>query len=130
MIEASTEQGVDIIIPVFNARQELMQCVESIRRNTDLTRHRVLLINDKSTDVQMTPYLDNLSSPEFTVLCNENNLGFSATVNYGMGYDETRDVILLNSDTIVTENWVEKLLACADSDLSIGTVTPLSNNAA
>ncbi|MEG1075187.1 MAG: glycosyltransferase [Ruthenibacterium sp.] len=130
MIEASTEQGVDIIIPVFNARQELMQCVESIRRNTDLTRHRVLLINDKSTDVQMTPYLDNLSSPEFTVLCNENNLGFSATVNYGMEYDETRDVILLNSDTIVTENWVEKLLACADSDLSIGTVTPLSNNAA
>ena len=40
-----------------------------------------------------------------------------------------RDVILLNSDTIVTKNWVEKIVACAYREAEIGTVTPLSNSA-
>jgi hypothetical protein len=35
----------------------------------------------------------------------------------------------LNSDTIVTTGWIEKLFRCADSDARIGTITPFSNNA-
>jgi GT2 family glycosyltransferase len=46
------------------------------------------------------------------------------------GFDETTgDVILLNSDTIVTTGWLPKVLACAASDPRIATITPFSNNA-
>ena len=40
-----------------------------------------------------------------------------------------RDVVLLNSDTVVTERWIEKLQAAASSAAEIATVTPFSNNA-
>ena len=36
---------------------------------------------------------------------------------------------MLNSDTIVTKNWLDKIHACAYSNDKIATVSPLSNNA-
>ena len=47
------------------------------------------------------------------VLHNEKNMGFSANVNKGMAQSEDRDVLLLNSDTIVTAGWLDKIIACA-----------------
>jgi len=39
------------------------------------------------------------------------------------------DVVCLNSDTIVTRNWLSKIYSCAYSHKKIGVVSPLSNNA-
>src|SRR5262249_39452413 len=39
------------------------------------------------------------------------------------------DVVLLNSDTEVANDWLDRLHACAASDAKIATVTPFSNNA-
>src|SRR5260221_8468864 len=39
------------------------------------------------------------------------------------------DVVLLNSDTVVTPRWLEKLVDAAYSSGDAGTVTPLSNHA-
>jgi hypothetical protein len=39
------------------------------------------------------------------------------------------DVVLLNSDTIVTGEWLRALRRCAAADARIGTITPFSNNA-
>ena len=75
------------------------------------------------------PYLEEQKKNNVIVIHNESNKGFSNNINLGMSQSQERDVILLNSDTIVTKNWVEKMVACAYSDSSIGTVTPLSNNA-
>jgi glycosyltransferase involved in cell wall biosynthesis len=59
---------------------------------------------------------------------NARNLGFIGAVN--RGFDETTgDVVLLNSDTIVTRGWLRKMLECAASDERIATITPFSNNA-
>lgn len=120
--------GIDIIIPVYNALEDLKKCIESIKTNTDLTRHRVILINDCSPDEKILPYLKSIEGGNFILLDNEKNMGFSATINKGLVYSD-KDVILLNTDTIVTSGWVEKMIACAYSDESIGTVTPFSNNA-
>jgi GT2 family glycosyltransferase len=38
-------------------------------------------------------------------------------------------VVLLNSDTVTSAGWLERLLACAASDPRIATATPWSNNA-
>lgn len=120
--------GVDIIIPVYNALEDLKLCLESIRRHTDLSVNRVVLIDDKSPEPDVYPYMQNVEQPGIVVLQNEQNQGFSGTINRGLLYSD-RDVVLLNSDTIVTERWIEKLTACAYSDPAIGTVTPFSNNA-
>ena len=122
------QTGIDIVIPVYNALDDLKLCVESVKKHTDLGLDRLVLIDDRSPDTNVFPYMKSLEQPGIVVLQNEQNQGFSGTVNRGMTYSD-RDVILLNSDTVVTEGWVDKIVACAYSDAAIGTVTPFSNNA-
>ena len=38
-------------------------------------------------------------------------------------------VVLLNSDTIVTEGWLDRIVACGEEDDRIGVLGPLSNAA-
>ncbi len=121
--------GIDIVVPVYNALDDLKLCVESLKKHTDLTLDRVVLIDDRSPDKNVFPYLKSIEQEGIIVLQNEKNQGFSGTVNRGMEYAGDRDVILLNTDTIVTKNWVDKITACAYSDPAIATVTPFSNNA-
>ena len=123
------EKCVDIIIPVYNALNDLKKCLESIEKYTDLDKNKVIIINDNSSDPEVKPFLDLLDCRKFIIYHNKNNKGFSANVNKGMSQSENKDVILLNSDTIVTKNWIDKILNCAYSSEAIGTVTPLSNNA-
>ena len=120
--------GIDIIIPVYNALEDLKKCIQSLLRHTDLTANRIVLIDDQSPDPAVYPYLQSITQPGIEVLQNEKNLGFSGTVNRGLQHSR-RDVVLLNTDTVVTSRWLEKMTACAESDPAIGTVTPFSNNA-
>ena len=122
-------EAVDIIIPVYNGYEDLQLCIPSVKKHTDLGKHRVILINDCSPDERIAPYLDSLADTNILVLHNEKNMGFSANVNKGMCQSKDRDVILLNSDTVVTAGWVEKITACAYLEENTGTVTPLSNSA-
>lgn len=123
------QRKIDIIIPIYNAYDDLQKCISSILAHTNLEHHRVLLVNDASPDPRISPYLRTLEKTNVVVLENEKNLGFSGSINRGIQVSGDRDVILLNSDTIVTKNWIEKIIACAYSDETIATVTPLSNNA-
>ncbi len=123
-------QQIDIIIPVYNAYDDLQRCLESVRRTT-ASIHRIILIDDCSPDGRIAEYFEtlrNAADPALTLLKNEANLGFVGTVNRGMGLSRN-DVVLLNSDTIVTPGWLEKICRCAASDARIGTITPFSNNA-
>lgn len=128
-MKSPTIGSTDIIIPVYNAFEELKLCLASIYEYTDLKKNRLILIDDNSTDQRIGEYLDGQCAENIIVIHNKQNQGFSANINLGFSQSQTRDVMLLNSDTIVTERWVEKIAACAYSDRSIGTVTPLSNHA-
>jgi GT2 family glycosyltransferase/glycosyltransferase involved in cell wall biosynthesis len=119
-------RSVDVIIPVYGAADDLRRCLESVARHTDLSRHRVIVVLDGPRE----------PAPDFpaVILRNDERLGFVRSVNRGMACgagSPTRpnDVVLLNSDTIVTANWLEKLIDAAYSSEKIGTVTPLSNEA-
>ena len=41
---------IDIIVPVFNAFEETKQCIDSVIRNTRDVPHRLIILNDASTD--------------------------------------------------------------------------------
>lgn len=123
------ERAIDIIIPIYNAYEDLVQCVASIWKYTDLKKNRLILVNDKSPDKRVEEYLNRIAGGTILVHQSEQNGGFSASVNIGMGFSDQNDVVLLNSDTIVTRNWLDKIRTCAYSEEMIGTVTPLSNSA-
>lgn len=120
---------IDIIIPVYNAYEDLVQCIDSILGTIAGYSYRVILINDFSTDDRIPPYLEKVAFENDNIisLSNEINLGFVKTVNKGMSYS-TNDIVLLNSDTIVTQGWLSKITSCAYSSELIATVTPFTNN--
>ena len=124
-------KNVDIIVPIYNAYDYTEECIKSILKNTNLDENTLVLINDKSPDERILPmllkYQEENKDKKIAVIDNEENLGFVKTVNKGMTYSKN-DVILLNSDTEVTKNWVEKIQKCAYSNEYIATVTPLTNN--
>lgn len=124
----------DIIIPIYNAYESLVECVNSVINSTDLNKHSLILINDKSTDYRINEFLEEIKNDyklkklNIETLENEENLGFVRTVNKGMKKSKN-DVLLLNSDTVVSDNWLDKIVNCAYSADDIATVTPFSNNA-
>ncbi|GAO37043.1 hypothetical protein SCT_2458 [Sulfuricella sp. T08] len=121
---------VHIIIPVYRGIAETRQCIESVLRAGNSLDHRITIIDDCSPDPELTDYLIELSKGGMVqLLRNEQNLGFVATVNRGMELDPNADVILLNSDTEVAGDWLDRLHRCAYSAPDVGTVTPFSNNA-
>ena len=124
--------AIDIIVPVYNAADDLRRCIDSVLQHTD-GDYRLLLIDDASPDPAIGAYLDEIqlrALPQVHCVSNENNVGFTLTANRGMSSARAgADVVLLNSDTIVTRGWLDKLVRCTQSDARIGTVTPFSNNA-
>lgn len=127
---AEKESGPVVIISVFNAFEEVSACLESLVRHQGTSPHRILVIDDCSTDERIWPSLQEFAAryPQATAICNERNLGYTATINRACQLTKS-DVVLLNSDTIVTPGWLEKLAACAYSRRDVATVTPLSNAA-
>ncbi len=123
---------VDVVVPVHDAVDDLRRCVESVLRHTS-GDYRLLLIDDASRSPAVASYFRELSAREsasIVLLANERNLGFTLTANRGMreARDGT-DIVLLNSDTVVTSGWLDALARCVQSDPRIGTATPFSNNA-
>ena len=121
-------KNVDIIIPVYNALEDVKKCISSVIQYTDFSSSRVFVIDDCSTDEKVIEFLNNINHENIKIILNKTNNGFSNNVNLGMSQSEENDVILLNSDTIVTEDYVTKLRNCAYSRRFVATVTPLSNN--
>ncbi|MGE3744684.1 MAG: glycoside hydrolase family 99-like domain-containing protein [Sphingomonadaceae bacterium] len=119
-----------IIIPVYNAADELRNCLASVLRHTDLTRDRLIVIDDCSTDERVTDILATLGdTPGVIVLKNDANIGYTHTINRGIVEAGDDDIILLNSDTVVTPKWLEGLRATAYASSKVGTVTAMSDNA-
>jgi len=122
---------IDIIIPVFRGYEEVKVCLESVLKYPQENNFNIIVINDASPDDNINEFLSTLSAlhKKITVIQNPTNLGFVATVNIGMALHRDNDVLLLNSDTIVSGNWLDRLRNCAYRSCKIGTVTPFSNNA-
>jgi GT2 family glycosyltransferase len=131
--EPAGNRRVDVIIPIYDGFEETRRCIESIlvARSKNLSFGRLILVDDCGPSVPLREYLSDIATRDGVLLMkNPVNMGFVASVNRAMAAVSPRDdMILLNSDTEVSGNWVDRLTMQADADEKIGTVTPFSNNA-
>ncbi|WP_422409311.1 MULTISPECIES: glycosyltransferase [unclassified Endozoicomonas] len=126
----SLASEVDIIVPVYSGLLETQNCIQSVLNATYKTPYEIIVINDAGPDSTLNEWLRDLANQQkITLYENSVNLGFVGTVNKGMKLHPKRDVILLNSDTIVANNWLDRLKDAAYRNKHIATVTPFSNNA-
>lgn len=121
--------GIDVIIPVYRGLRDTAACIYSVLTAKGRASFRLIIVNDRSPEPDLTRLLNALARRELLVcLENDENLGFVGSVNRGMASDANAHKLLLNSDTIVYDGWLDRICAHADRD-RVGTVTPLSNNA-
>lgn len=121
---------VDIVIPAYRGLESTRLCIESVLASPLRTAHALVVVDDASPEPALSRYLDALAEQgRITLLRNEHNLGFVQSVNRGMSLHPERDVVLLNSDTEVANDWLDRLRACAYREPRIATATPFSNNA-
>ena len=128
-----TRHPVDIIVPVYRGLDDTRCCIESVLAHGPSCQHafRLIAINDASPEPAVTEWLRAKAAqePRLMLLENEHNLGFVGTVNRGMALSESNDVILLNSDAEVANDWLDRMVRAAWSDARVASVTPFSNNA-
>jgi len=121
---------VDVVVPVYGGMEATRRCLESALAHRQQAAHEVIVIDDRGPEPAIGAYLDQLAAAgRITLLRNERNLGFVQSVNRGMALHPDRDVVLLNSDTEVANDWLDRLSRAAHSAPDIATATPFSNNA-
>lgn len=129
-LETNRVSSVDVVVPVYNALEDVQKCLASLQRNTDGFNVRIIVVNDGSGQ-DTTQWLREFCNgkPIFQVVENTENSGYTKTINTGLRLSTADYVVIQNSDTIVSPGWLMGLIRCMDSSSSIGIVGPLSNAA-
>jgi GT2 family glycosyltransferase len=118
-----------IIVVSYNSLHETTApCLKSVFDKTTFPEYEVVVVDNHSTDG--TPeFLAGLAmrEPRLKVLLNSTNRGFAGGNNDGIRAAGGDILVLLNSDTLVTEGWLEGLAGFLEHHPSAGLVGPVSN---
>lgn len=113
-----------IVILVYNGADYIRDCLSSLAKITyPKDQFEILVIDNASTD-NSAEYVKN-NWTEIKLIVNHKNVGFAAGNNIGMQYAIDKDfdyVYLLNQDTVVEPNFLEKVVEVGESDKNIGAV--------
>jgi glycosyltransferase involved in cell wall biosynthesis/GT2 family glycosyltransferase len=125
-----TPGAVDIILPVHNALHIVKPCIEAVLARTHWP-YNLIVVDDASDKVvsnELKCWLSGKENVKFIV--NKKNKGFAATVNIGIKQSKGEYVCLLNSDVLVTERWLTKMMMSLKADPRNQIVCPATNNTA
>ncbi|MEE9414334.1 MAG: glycosyltransferase [Acidimicrobiales bacterium] len=112
------EPHLSILIPMHNAVEMTIRCIESVAKHPPSVDFELLVIDDASTeDLDAIHEIKNLRLVRLV-----ENLGFLRAVNEGARHAEGSFLLLLNSDCVVTECALDELLETFDSFPSAGVV--------
>ena len=127
-MSAVTDQAT-IIVPIYNAAPELAECLASLERTLP-PEQPVLLADDASPQPAVAAVCERFvrHRPGARYLRRRHNLGFVANVNAAFAEAAPHDLVLLNSDTVTTLGWLDRLRQAAAGE-RVATATPWSNNA-
>ena len=124
----SHEANVDIVVCVHNALPDVERCLESVLHHTAPPCSLILV--DDGSDPDTRDSLQRFSETHgSTLLRNDTARGYTRAANQGLDRSTAEYVVLLNSDTVVTPEWLDRMVACIESSSEIGLVGPLSNTA-
>ena len=119
------EPKVIIIILNWNGLTDTLECLNSLAKSS-YRPTKIVVVDNGSTD--HSAEIISKTYPQVDVLCNSKNEGFCKGNNIGIRYALERGaeyVWLLNNDTEVEVNTLERLIEAAESSSEIGLVSPI-----
>jgi GT2 family glycosyltransferase len=111
---------VSIIIVNWNTEQLLNRCLQSVASARTRLALEAIVVDNGSADGSVE--ICHKLFPEVRLIENTTNMGFVQASNQGILASKARFVLLLNSDTILLFDSLEKMIKPMRSDPSIGIV--------
>ncbi len=119
----------DIVLPFFNQQRLLCRCLRSVN-DSGYNKGRIFIVNDCSEAGELLA-IEKLCSEldlDTEIISHDTNRGYRESVLTGVRKSHSRYVILLNSDTVVTPFFADKLTGVMLKNPSIRAVAPVSNH--
>lgn len=116
---------VYIILVNYNGFNDTIECVSSINK-INYDNYKIIIVDNNSTDESKKILLnkfDNCSN--IIMIFQDNNIGFAGGNNIGINFalkNHADYVLLLNNDTIVTENFLTHMVTVAEKNQEIGCI--------
>jgi GT2 family glycosyltransferase len=120
---------VDVIIPFHNQFRLLARCLRSLELCT-CAGLELVLVDDASTAAEresVRRLCGELGLPA-RLISHPENRGYKESVHTGLAACRNRHVILLNSDTILTPGFADRLVEVLAAGGEVRAVAPVSNN--
>ena len=113
---------VSIIIPHYNGKDLLYNCIDSIYNNITIENFEIIVVDNASTD-DSVKHIET-SFPEVIIVKNKNNVGYSGGCNIGAGNANGKYLLFLNNDTEHSNQWIEKLVNFLDENPDVFSAQP------
>lgn len=120
-----------ILIPAYDDAHATLACIASVLASLKHNKQKtpIFVAWDNGPDTKLLERLRRLARRgKLILLENACNLGFLASVNNALQFINSENIILLNSDTLVHGNWIDRLTEAAKRP-DVATITALSNEA-
>lgn len=111
---------VSIIIVNWNTREPLYNCIMSIYKNMTGRSFEIIVVDNASSDGSADMVRSEFANVK--LITNTENRGFAAANNQGIRASKGRYILLLNSDTIVLNNSIDKTVAFADAHEQVAVI--------
>lgn len=123
-----------IVLPVHGKPAMVNALLHRLMDEPCLTALKIVVIDDASPESAMRPMLRTWRDrrpDRFELIEADENRGFVASANLGLARAEElgAHVLLLNSDTLPPQGWLDRLLAPIRANDRVASVTPFSNDA-
>ena len=103
---------VSVIVPVYNAKQYLCKCLDSIIQQT-LKEIEIIIINDGSTDESKEIIDEYINKDARIRVIHNNNHGYGYSVNYGIRQARGTYIGIVEADDCIESNMYERLYQSA-----------------
>ena len=111
-----------VAIVSYNAKAELAACLESVFASTRLDSFEVLVADNASTDGTVSMLAERF--PQVRVIPSPENLGFGGASNLCWPEAKSSLVLFLNSDTVVSDRALDRLVELAREHPEAGAIGP------
>lgn len=108
--------NISVIIPNYNGEKYLKVCLDSLSRQT-FDAFEIVVVDNGSSDNSNEMIRSQYKNVRLIEL--DRNYGFPKAVNIGIKNTSGRYFVLLNNDTEVEPEWLQKLVDCISIDNSI-----------
>ena len=115
---------ISVIIVNYNVKELLEQCINSVITASKILKTEIIIVDNNSFDGSVS-FLRNKFKDNHDIIIIESpvNLGFAKANNIGASAAKGAYLLILNPDTVLREDTLEKTLEFYKSRPKIGTVT-------